>query len=109
MNSAEASNTSAPSYRALKAVVIILGILILLALGALVAGVLLGTGRRAPAGDAAYQVTLPAPAGARIGEATVDGNRLLLRLEGQNSSELVILDAPSGRVIGRISLAPQGQ
>jgi hypothetical protein len=109
MNSADASNAGPPSYRGLKAVVIILGALILLAFGALIAGLLLGTGPRRAAERAPYQVSLPAGAGARIGEATLDGNRLLLRLDGGPASELVIIDAPSGRIVGRVTLAPQRQ
>ena len=104
MNSAGASNASAPTYRGLKAVVIILGALILLAFGALVAGLILGTGPRTAARDTPYRVVIPAAAGARIGEASLDGNRLLLRLDGTNGSELIVMDAASGRVIGRVTL-----
>jgi hypothetical protein len=106
MNSAGATNDNAPTYRGLKAAVIILGALILLAFGALVAGLILGGGPRTPARNAPYQVALPAAAGSRIGEARIDGNRLLLRLDGANGSELVVMDAPSGRVIGRVTLTP---
>jgi hypothetical protein len=34
----------------------------------------------------------------------IDGNRILLRLSGPNGEELVVMDAGSGRVIGRIAI-----
>jgi hypothetical protein len=34
----------------------------------------------------------------------LDGNRILLRLSGPNSEELVVLEAASGHVLGRIAI-----
>jgi hypothetical protein len=91
-----------PSYRGLLALVIILGILILVGVGALIAGAVLRAGNR-PASAQSYAATVLAP-GERIESTQLDGNRILLRLSGPNGDELVVLDAGSGRVIGRIAV-----
>jgi len=91
-----------PSYRGPLAVVIILGVLIVLALGALIMGAILRlTASRTPA--APYMETLAAP-GARIESTQLDGNLILVRLSGANGDELVVLDAVSGRVLGRVAV-----
>jgi hypothetical protein len=94
--------TPSPNYRGLLALVIILGVLILLGVGALIAGAALRAGNRAPAGEP-YAASVLAP-GERIESTQLDGNRILLRLSGPNGDEMVVLDAGSGRVIGRIAV-----
>lgn len=80
-----------------------LGVLILLALGALIVGAIMGLASvRSPA-SAPYLETLAAP-GERIESAQLDGNRILVRLSGANGDELVVLDTASGRVIGRVAV-----
>ena len=91
-----------PSYRGLLALVIILGVLIVFGVVALIAGIAMRIGNRAPSG-AAYAANVPAP-GERIESTQLDGNRILVRLSGPNGEELVLLDAASGRVIGRIAI-----
>ena len=90
------------SYRGLLALVIVLGVLIVIGVGALVAGAILGAGRRADIA-APYVTAVPAP-GARIESAEMQGNRILMRLTGGEGDELLILDAASGRLLGRIHL-----
>ena len=91
-----------PSYRGPLIVVIILGVLIVLALGALIMGAILRlTASRVPATP--YLETLAAP-GQRIESTQLDGNRILVRLSGANGDELVMLDAVSGRVLGRVAV-----
>jgi len=77
--------------------------LILLAVGALIAAAALRAGRPA-ASDEPYRAILAAP-GQRIESTEIDGNRILLRLSGPNGEELVVIDAGSGRVLGRIAIA----
>ena len=98
----------APSYRGLLALVIILGVLIVLGVvGLIVAAVFkarAGNGApAAPSTSGAYAASVTAP-GERIESTQLDGNRILLRLSGPNGDELVVLDAGSGRVIGRIAV-----
>ncbi|HEY4264498.1 MAG TPA: hypothetical protein VGM72_04220 [Micropepsaceae bacterium] len=91
-----------PSHRGLLAVVIILGVLILLGVVGLMVGAVLKAGNRAPA-DASYAATVVAP-GEHVESTELDGSRILLRLSGPNGEELVVLDAGSGRVLGRIAI-----
>jgi hypothetical protein len=91
---------SAPSYRGLLALVIFLGVLILLGVGALIGAAALGGGRGRDI--APFNTSVDAP-GAHIESTELQGNRVLLRLSGgANGEELVILDAQSGRLIGRV-------
>lgn len=86
------------------AVVIILGVLIVLGVIGLIAGVLTGAGARRGVPQA-YLAQIAAP-GEHIESAQLDGNRILVRLSGgANGDELVVLDAGSGRVLGRIAVA----
>jgi hypothetical protein len=95
---------SPASHRGLLALVIVLGVLIMIGVVALITGAVLGAGRRADAGAGTpYLTTVPAP-GARIENAEIQGNRILMRLTGGTGDELVILDANSGRVLGRVRL-----
>jgi len=101
-----------PNYRALKAVVIILGVLIVLALGALIAGMVLKLGATGPAappaGSAAepYTARIAAPAGAHIAGAEIDGNRLIVHIDDGGSGTVVVLDPATGRILGRVVLEP---
>ena len=91
-----------PSYRGLLALVIILGVLIVFGVIGLITAAVLRAGNRAPAGES-YAANVLAP-GERIESTQLDGNRILLRLSGPKGDELVVLDAGSGRVIGRIAI-----
>lgn len=85
------------------AVVIILGVLIVLGVIGLIVGVVTGAGARRGAPEA-YLAEIAAP-GQRVESAQLDGNRILVRLSGgANGEELVVLDAGSGRLLGRIAL-----
>lgn len=97
--------TTAPRYRGLLALVIVLGVLFLLALiGVIAAIVLHGRGVGASAAPAAYAASVAAP-GERLEGAQMDGGRILLRFSGAASGdELVVLDAASGRILGRIAV-----
>ena len=92
------------SYRGLLALVIILGVLIVVGVVALIVAAVLRAGSiRAPSASEAYAASVAAP-GERIESTQLDGNRILLRLSGPNGDELVVLDAATGRVIGRIAV-----
>jgi len=95
---------SPASHRGLLALVIILGVLIMIGVGALIGGAMLGAGRRAEVASAGPFVTAVAAPGSRIESAEIQGNRILMRLSGGQGDELVILDAASGRLLGRIRL-----
>ena len=85
------------------ALVIFLGALIVLSVGALVGAAVMGGGGR-PRETAPFNATVDAP-GARIESTELQGNRILLRLSGgEKGEELVILDAASGRLVGRVAI-----
>ena len=97
----------ATKHRGLMAVVVVLGVLILLAFGILVGGLILGGGTRTDAvRNAPYSVNLGMEPGARLSDATLTGNRLLVRVESANGGVVVILDPATGREIGRVSVQP---
>ena len=96
------TSSSAGSYRGLLALVIVLGALIMLGVGALIAGAVLGGGR--PREAQSFNASIDAP-GAHIESTELQGNRILMRLSGgAKGDELVILDAGSGRLLGRVSV-----
>jgi hypothetical protein len=70
-------------------------------MGALITAAILRAGR--PAAGEPYRAAIPAP-GERIESTQIDGNRILLRLSGPDGEELVVVDAATGRVIGRIAV-----
>jgi hypothetical protein len=102
---AKSENPDAPSHRGLLALVIILGVLILLGVVGLIVAAVFKAGSRAPA-NVAYGAELAAP-GEKVESVQLDGNRVLVRLSGPNGEELAILDAGSGRVLGRIAIHTQ--
>lgn len=71
------------------------------------AGRLVGQARPAPADGESYRLALPA--GVRIEQVIgLDGGRLALRVRGGDQhAEVLVIDATSGRVLGRISPGTQ--
>jgi len=97
--------------RVLKAVVVILGIVIVVGLAVLIAEI----GRRiftaaetpAPAESGYAEAVVPLPAGARARAMTGTGTRATLLIDrADGRQELVTIDLATGAVIGRITLAP---
>ena len=94
------------SYRGWLAVVIILGVLLVAGVvGLIVAAVLRARSIRAAPTDQPYTASVIAP-GEKIESAELDGNRILLTLQGPRGEELVVLDAGSGKILGRITVRP---
>jgi hypothetical protein len=102
MHAPQAQDTS---YRGWLALVIILGAMIVLMIGALIAGLFLNAGQNASA--APYLTTLPVQS-QQVQSVALDGDRILVRLSGiVSGDELVVIDAGSGRILGRITVSPQ--
>jgi hypothetical protein len=94
---------SSLAYRGLLAAVILLGILIIIALGILVGGLVTrfrSGGHEGSVSSAPAQFTL-AP-GARIVSSDVSGDRLVLHVRGPAGDELDIIDIGNGRLIAKI-------
>ena len=90
-----------PAYPFLLAAVILLGVLIVIALGVMVVGLSMRLGGHGARPDTAPpEVALPA--GARVVSADVSGDRLVLRLKGSFGDEIDIVDIETGRVVARV-------
>ena len=113
MNQSQAPG-SASSYRGLLAIVILLGMAIMTAVGAMIGAAFVSSGREevaVPATGAGPAATAGEPflvnlaaQGQSIASAELRDNRLLVRLTGPRGDELVVLDAITGSVIGRVVL-----
>lgn len=97
------------AYRGMLAAVILLGVLIVIALGVLVVGLFthLGHGSQPAAATGAAEFTL-AP-GTRVVAMDVAADRLVLRLRGSAGDEIDIIDVESGRLVAKIRSAPAQQ
>jgi hypothetical protein len=92
------------SHRGWLALVIILGVMIVLMMGALIAGLFLNAGRGGAGAPYAAHVSLRS--GERILTTQLDGDRILVHVTGGAAGDdLVVLDARSGREIGRVAIS----
>ncbi len=100
---------------ALKALVIVMGVLIVAGLA--VVGVTiynrmqaraeLSAAADAGAPPAFDRATVPLPAGCRVAALHPAGERLLLQLEGiAGCQQILVVDLRSGRLLGRLDLTP---
>ena len=101
------STNSSIAYRGALAAVIFLGVLIVIALGVLVVGLVTRFSGGHKAAPAFEQFTL-AP-GNRLVSEDVSGDRLVLRLRGPDGDEIDIIDTETGRLVARIRSAPPKQ
>jgi hypothetical protein len=85
----------------LKAVVIGLGVLIVIALGLVVVGIVRKFSS-AGAPTAVQSAVFSLPPGAVIVEMQSQSNRLILRLHTQTGDEIDIVDTEDGRLVARI-------
>jgi hypothetical protein len=92
------------AYRGLRAAVIILGVLIVLALGILVVGLFIKLGGHKPPGDAPDAYV--APPDAKLLSTEVSNDRLILHLRTGASDEIDIVDTQSGRLVARLKFPP---
>jgi len=96
------------SQRRLKAIVIGLGVLIVLALGALITGFVIklssGGHREAAAPHAADVAVEP---GTTVESSQLSDGKLTLTLKTPTGEEVVIVDAATGRELSRVRLKPK--
>lgn len=84
---------------------LVAGLVLLIVGMARTAGELGRGGAAAPAGFG--ELRLPVPAGARLEGVTADGGRLYLDIRDNGGrSQLLVVDAAEGRLLGRIVLEP---
>lgn len=87
------------AYRFLLAAVILLGVLIVIALGALVAGLATRLGRHAPTESSPTETVLPP--GTQVLSTEVSGDRLVMRLRGSGGDEIEVIDLRDGHVVAK--------
>jgi hypothetical protein len=90
------------NYRFLRAVVIILGGLIVMAVIALAVGFATRFGGHASGGAAPQAPSLTLAPGARILSVDVASNRLVLHVRSQDGEEVDIIDTETGRLVSQI-------
>jgi hypothetical protein len=92
---------STATYRSLKAVVIILGVLLLLAFVLVVVGIGMRMSGHAP-GQSNNGSQFELPAGAQIQSTQVAGSNLVMTVKAPAGTSVYIFSANDGHLIGRI-------
>jgi hypothetical protein len=90
--------------QALRVLVVVMGVMIVA--GTVALGVVLA--QRMGGGGAAareWSLALDEPAGTQVAAAAASGDGLALTLRGGGPERVVVLDARTGRVLGRISVS----
>lgn len=98
--------SQAPANRGLKAVVILLGVLIVIAFALLVVGALTRFNAKSTSHTATVNNTIALPAGSQIESSEIQADRLILRLRTTTGDEIYIVDTTNGHLVGRIQIAP---
>ncbi|HWA30329.1 MAG TPA: DUF6476 family protein [Rhizomicrobium sp.] len=101
----EVDPKSTLSYRSLRAVVIILGVLIVLALVLVVVGIGMRMSGHVP-GQSGAAGRYDLPAGAKIESTQVAGNNLVMTVQTPAGESVYIFSASDGHLVGVI--APKG-
>ena len=97
---------NSPPYRGLKAAVIIMGAMIVLAFAILIGGFILKlTGHSAGGDTTTAHYALPPDS--KILSLQVTGNRLILGVNTGAGSEVDIFDTDTGRLVGQIKPSPK--
>jgi hypothetical protein len=99
--------------RALKILVVVMGVLLAGGTAALIAAIIDRASRHTPTASAPpaprgfAHAAVPLPPGARVVSADLAGERILVRLARAEGGEaLIIIDAKSGAALGTIDLLP---
>lgn len=106
--------------KAIKALVAFMGVLMVIGLAVLGWGLMnVKNGAKSKPASAALSATtatateqfgtlaVPVPAGSRIEQTLVVGERVVLRLSGAGGERLLVLDPAEGKVAGTFILAPE--
>ena len=91
--------------RALKAAVIVMGVLIVVGTATLAVLIVQRLGSAGSEASARPATVLDEPAGTRIAGIASSGDRLAVQLQGGGVDRVVVIDLHSGAIAGRIALA----
>lgn len=89
--------------QALRVLVVVMGVMIVVGTAAL--GVVLAQRMGGGAAPQAWSLALDEPAGTQVVAAAASGDGLALSLRGGGAERVVVVDARTGRVVGRISVS----
>ncbi len=104
--------------KALKALVIGMGLLLVVGLGLVGYGLMrnlpqksaaqpFAAGASSAGGQGYFAVELPLAAGNHLEQMAVSGDKVLLRFSGSDGDRIVVLDPQTGHLAGTITLIPQ--
>jgi hypothetical protein len=98
--------------RALKIIVVVMGVLILLGLFTVFGRIIYlasKPGRQVQAASQGLKAEqrLALPPGAEVRQTSISGDRLAVHYEAPSGAAVVVLDLASGQVLSRIELAPE--
>ncbi|HEY5338617.1 MAG TPA: DUF6476 family protein [Rhizomicrobium sp.] len=100
---ADVDPKSTLSYRSLKAVVIVLGALIVLALILVVVGIGMRMSGHAPGQAAVSAGSYGLPAGSKILSMQVATNRLIMEVQEPDGTRVLIFSTDDGHLVGQIT------
>lgn len=89
--------------QALRVLVVVMGVMIVA--GTVGLGVLLAQKMAGPAAAQEWSLALDEPAGTQVVATAASGDGLALSLRGGGGERVVVVDARTGRVVGRISVS----
>jgi Family of unknown function (DUF6476) len=95
------------SYRMLRAVVIGLGVLIVIAVVLLVVGLATRLGGHTASGSAQSSSAYTLPGDAKIVETQVSGNRLILTAREMDGDHVFVFSTDDGKLVGEIAPGPK--
>jgi hypothetical protein len=100
-----AAEVKQPGLKFLEAAVYIMGGLLVLMLVGLIGGILWKAIRKAPVETATpLLVNIDVPAGAKVGQISINGDRAILQVIENGKDEVVVVDVKKGTVVARIRL-----
>ncbi len=95
--------------QALKVLVVVMGLAIVAILAVIIVTVVQRIDAGSAKGEGFGEVALAVPEGCALAQVEAAEGRLVLRIDGprgRGCQQAVVLDAESGQVLGRITLAP---
>ena len=93
--------------RALKVLVIVMGVLIVAGTAVVIVTVAKRVSQAGRAASGSVAASLMLPAGCKVAEMTTIGDRLALRLEGEGDcGQILLVDPATAAVTGHIGLVP---
>jgi hypothetical protein len=101
-----ANPNAGPSYRVMRVVVIVLGVLMVLMFAAVVAGFFIKMKHDVPAGPGGAPAAFLLAPGARIVSEETSGDRVIIHVKTPGGDEIDIVDTESGRLVGQVKSTP---